>query len=173
MNNLPGDYRQKGKASSFKQGDLTNGGGGKGGTAVSDRGKGVGVSAGGQTFPRKTKPVGIGAKEKERVAVEEARGMEEIRKEIKLSKEEKEAGLEVIRETIEIPEKIKKEVGVEEVGEAVGVSKGPTKVSLPLDDTQIKKAKKKKVIDSILWLAYWCLRQIKLLKRKGKEAVGD
>ena len=110
----------------------------------------------------------MGGKEKEMAIAKEGQDMEEVRKEIELSKEEEEAGVETIRETIDLPERVKEDTGIKEVGEGVSVS-DDSGVLLPLDDGQIKKAKKKSVVDSITWLAWWCLRQIQLIGKKREE----
>lgn len=160
MSNLPGDNTRKGQAGIVGKGGF----GDRTGKANFPKPAGTGKVS--SVFSQ-----GMGAKEKERMAQERTEGIEEIRREIELSKEEKEAGVEEIKETIDLPEKVKKETGMEEVGEGVGASQGGLTVSLPLNDDQIKKAKRKKVVDSILWLAYWCLRQVKILKKRGRNFV--
>jgi len=46
-------------------------------------------------------------------------------------------------------------------------------VKIPLTDDQIKKALHQKIYDSILWLAYWCIRQVKIAHARiaGKEVI--
>jgi len=148
--------------------DLGVSGGSGGATSVKGLTRKAGVASGlGISEPSSA---GLGAKEKERMLERESKGIEEVRKEIELSQEEKEAGVEVISETVDLSEKIKEETGMEEVGPQVSISAQPTTVTLPLDDKQIKKAKKKNIVNSILWLAYWCLRQIKLFKKEKKDS---
>jgi len=113
------------------------------------------------------------SKEKE-IGLSEEKVLEEVRAgiEMEIAKEVKEAGVKEIKETIEIPQKVVRETGITEVGEGVPVSITPT-LKLPLDDQKIKQTiKKNKIIDSILWLAHWCLRQIKIAKLKALKLVG-
>lgn len=119
-------------------------------------------------------PVSAGfGKEKEGIKTEE-KALEEIRKslEIEIDKEVKEAGVKEIKGTVELPQKVIRETGIKEVGEEVPLPVKPT-IKLPLDGVQIKKAiKQNKIIDSILWLAHWCLRQIKIAQFKALKLVG-
>lgn len=123
-----------------------------------------------------TPPVAIGqavssvgiSKEKELGGLED-KILEEVRQgiEVEMGKEVQEAGLKEIKETIELPDKLIKETGAEVVGESVPVSTKPT-LTLPLDEEQSKTVIKQNhdVVSSILWLAHWCVRQIKIAKLK-------
>lgn len=111
------------------------------------------------------------SKEKERISEEKI--LEEVREnlEVEMEKEVKEAGVTEIKETIELPEKLSKETGAMVTGEDVPVSTKPT-ITLPLDDQKIKQGLKKNIVESILWLAHWCLRQIKIAQVKALKLVG-
>ena len=106
-------------------------------------------------------------KEKELIKKQEESYIEEIGKELELEKEVKEAGVEKIGEEITLPEPVKS-LGVEG---APSLPVSPPSQNLPLTQTQIKKALHRKVIDSILWLAYWCLRQFKIQNKKNKTTT--
>jgi len=103
-------------------------------------------------------------KEKELLASQDEKLIEEIGKEIELEKEMQEAGVEKMGEEIEIPEPLKK-VGIEKVEVGPAITDDQTK-TVPLTQTQIKKALHQKVTEAIVWLAVWCLRQLKIKKKK-------
>lgn len=106
-------------------------------------------------------------KEKELIKQQDERYIEEIGKELELEKEVEKAGVEKIGEEITLPEPVKQQ-GVKVSGENVPViSRAQT--NIPLNQVQIKKALHKKITDSILWLAIWCLRQLKIQKSKNNE----
>lgn len=124
-----------------------------------------------KTFSPGSSSVSLG---KEKELISEEKILEEVRASIEteIAKEVKEAGVEEIKETIELPQKLKKETGAMEVGEGVVIPKKPT-LKLPLDDQGIKKAiKTARIIDSVLWLAHWCLRQIKIVRFKALRLMG-
>jgi len=124
--------------------------------------------------PQAPQPVSSVSVSKEKEGLSEEKILEEVRAgiEMEIAKEVKEAGVKEIKETIELPQKVAKETGAVEVGEGVPVSTKPT-LKLPLDDQKIKQAiKRNKIVDSILWLAHWCLRQIKIAKFKALKLVG-
>ncbi len=105
--------------------------------------------------------------------VQEEKILDEVRKglEVEISKEVTEAGGKEIKETIELPEKVAKQTGAFEVGPGVAIPSQPT-VKLPLDIQKIAQVKKKnKVVDSVLWLAWWCWRQIGIAKFKALKLV--
>ncbi len=83
-----------------------------------------------------------------------------------ITSEMKEHGVEQMREEIELPEEVKK-AGVESVDNLTVYE--PPKENLipqiPLTTAQMQKGLHAKVADSILWLVYWCVRQIKRAKR--------
>lgn len=102
-----------------------------------------------------------GHPEKETIPLEELERLPE------LSPGVKEAGVAPIQGEIELPEGVPE--GVTLSGPATPVATQPTGlVKLPLTDEQIQKARHQKIVDSILWLAYWCLRQIKIAHQKVK-----
>lgn len=103
-------------------------------------------------------------KEKELLARQDEKLIEEIGKEIELEKEIKEAGVEKMGEEIEIPEPLKK-AGIEKVEVSPSITDDQIKTVL-LTQTQIKKALHQKVSEAIVWLAVWCLRQLKIKKKK-------
>lgn len=123
--------------------------------------------------PKQPQPVSSVSVSKERGSLSEETILEEVRAgiETEISKEVKEAGVTEIKETIELPQKVAKQTGVVAVGEGVPVSTQPT-LRLPLDDQKIKQGLKKNVVDSVLWLAHWCLRQIKIAKLKALKLIG-
>lgn len=104
-------------------------------------------------------------KEKELLAKHDEKLIEEIGKELELEKEVKDSGVEIIGEELEIPEPVKK-MGVEPAGPPILTQSPPVK-KLPLSDDQIKKALHHKVADALLWLAVWCLRQLKIGSREN------
>lgn len=59
--------------------------------------------------------------------------------------------------------KLKKPI-VDDYGQLLVKASAPQqpKIVLPLDEGEVEEAKKHKVVDSIRWLAEWCLRVIKL-----------
>lgn len=86
-------------------------------------------------------------------------------REVEIPPEVKEVGVQSIRDEIEIPQGVPS--GVTHMGPATPVATQPTgTVKLPLTDEEIEKALHYKIADSILWLANWCLRQIKIAHRK-------
>jgi len=106
-------------------------------------------------------------KEKEFISNnQEEKYYEETGKEIELDQEVKEAGVEKIGEEIVLPDPVKK-MGVDISGPSTPIP-SPSQ-SLPMDNVQIKKALHKRVTDAILWLAVWCLRQIKKEEIKNKK----
>lgn len=107
-------------------------------------------------------------KEKEFITQEE-KYIEEIGKELELEKEVREAGVEKISEEITLPEPVRS-LGVEESGPSTPLPQ-PGTSNVPLTQAQIKKALHKKIADSILWLAYWCLRQLKITNTRNKKDI--
>lgn len=78
---------------------------------------------------------------------------------------EVEPGLEKVgvipqRETIELPPDMRN-MGVTAAGAAQPVTAATTTIKLPLSDDQIELALHAKVMQSIRWLAEWCVRQLK------------
>ena len=124
-------------------------------------------------IPKNQQPVSSVSVSKEKEIISEEKILEEVREslEVEMEKEVKEAGVKEIKETIELPEKLSKETGAMVTGEDVPVSTKPT-ITLPLDDQKIKQGLTKSVVDSIFWLAHWCLRQIKIAQVKALKLVG-
>lgn len=106
-------------------------------------------------------------KERELLQKQEQKYIEEIGKEIELEKELKEAGVEKIGEEIELPEMIKKE-GIEKVEPEIKLPNAPSQ-TVPLTRVKIKKALHEKVSEAVLWLAYWCMRQLKIQNKKSDK----
>lgn len=116
---------------------------------------------------------GVGGKEKEVVKTAEGT-IEEVGILPEIEPELKEAGIEQISETVELPQPVSVSTGMTHAGPTTPVSsQQPLVVKIPLTDDQIQKALHQKVYDSILWLAYWCVRQVKIAHARitGKEAI--
>lgn len=81
----------------------------------------------------------------------------------------REHGVEEVKETVELPPEVK-EAGVEAVDQFAAYE--PPKENLmpqiPLTTQQMQKGLHARVADSLLWLVYWCVRQIEMFKRKRK-----
>lgn len=107
-------------------------------------------------------PVGsVGGKEKAIIPNSEI-PVEDVGSLPELSAELKETGIEKVSETIELPQSVVK-AGLTHTGPTIDfASENPLPVKIPLTDDQIQKGLHQKVADSILWLAYWCLRQVKV-----------
>lgn len=110
-----------------------------------------------------------GFKEKEKEQEAKESFLEEREKLPELAPELKEIGVESLPEEGELPEEMQ-DLGVPPTGMATPVFTQPIgKGKLPLTEDQIQKALHQKIIDSVLWLAYWCLRQIKIAHLKVKR----
>lgn len=106
---------------------------------------------------------GVTGKEQEIVGGESY--LEEAEKLPELAAEVERAGVKPVREEIELPSGLPP--GITPAGPATPVTTQPTGlVKLPLTEEQIQKALHRKIVDSILWLAYWCLRQIKIAHQR-------
>jgi len=84
-----------------------------------------------------------------------------------LSSEMKEHGVETTGETIELPQDVEK-AGVEKT-DNLAVYDPPKEnlvPNIPLNSQQMQKGIHAKVADSVLWLVYWCIRQINMSKNK-------
>lgn len=108
-------------------------------------------------------------KEREFVENRDAVQLEELRREIELAPEVKEAGVELQHEEIELPPDIQ-QMGVEPAGPGQAVSQPTTTV--PLQDDTIISKQKGSVWLSLTWLAQWCLRQLKKAHIKLKKVQG-
>jgi len=116
---------------------------------------------------------GVGGKEKEIVKTPEGT-IEEVGVLPEIEPELREAGIEQVSETVELPQPVSVSTGMTHAGSTTPVSSQQTlTVKIPLTDDQIKKALHQKIYDSILWLAYWCIRQVKIAHARiaGKEVI--
>lgn len=113
--------------------------------------------------------VGSLAKEREFVENRDAVQLEELRKEIELSPEVKESGVELKSEEIELSQEIQK-IGMEVVGSDQSLVQPTTNV--PLQDNAIVGNQNSSVWLSLTWLAQWCLRQLKKAHVKLKKVHG-
>lgn len=118
----------------------------------------------------KDSPVGPGltTKEKELLARQEAVALEEVRKELELEPQVEKV-IEVQKEEIELPPPLPK-MGVSQTGAELPVS-APA-VSLPLTDDKITTGLGASILESLRWLAEWCLRQLKKVHVKLKKVHG-
>lgn len=113
----------------------------------------------------------VGGKEKETIdfgdtSVEEIGVLPEVPGELK------EAGVEQISETVTLPQPVSDLTGMVHAGPTTPIStQQPLTIKVPLTDDQIQKALHQKIYDSILWLAYWCVRQVKIAHARitGRE----
>lgn len=122
------------------------------------------------TEPPQNRPVGFGAKEREIFERQDELQLEEIRKELEIAPEVKEAGIEIRHEEIELPEPVAK-MGVTQANDAASPLPA-TPVSVPLADDTIIKGAGASVWASLTWLAHWCLRQLKKVHIKLKKVQG-
>lgn len=100
---------------------------------------------------------------------QEAQALEEVRKELELAPEVKEAGVEVQKEEIELPPPLPK-MGVAQTGAELPLA--PPAVNLPLTDDKIVSGLGASIWASLAWLAQWCLRQLKKAHIKLKKIQG-
>ncbi len=106
---------------------------------------------------------------KERVKPVE--GISEVPVSPEIPPEIKEMGVENVKETLELPPELKK-AGVESVDEQA-VFEPPKEqlvANIPLTTAQMQKGLHAQVTDSLLWLVYWCMRQIKIGKIINKKS---
>ncbi len=122
-----------------------------------------------KTIPQPTSGPGLAVKEREFIAQADAMALEEVRKELEVSPEIAEAGVEVQKQDIELPPPLPK-LGVTQTGADLPVS--PTSVSLPLTDDKIVTGTGAPIINSLRWLVTWCLRQLKKMHVKLKKVHG-
>lgn len=114
---------------------------------------------------------GIGTKERELFQRQDELQLSEIRKDLELGQEVKEAGVELLtHEEIELPPSVK-QMGVTKVETEVNLPQ-VAPVSVPLADDQIVKSTGASVWASLTWLAQWCLRQLKKAHVKLKKVHG-
>lgn len=119
-------------------------------------------------------PVSSTSVSKETELISEQKFLDEVRRNIEteIDQEVKEAGLQEIRGSVDLPQKVANETGVVEVGEEVKIPSQLT-LKLPLNDEKIKTGlKEPDVTKAILWLANWCVRQFKIAKEKALGLLG-
>jgi hypothetical protein len=98
--------------------------------------------------------------------LKESNLLQEVPQVPEISTEMKEHGVEVGSETVELPQEVK-QAGVEAVDD-LAVYEPPKEnltPNIPLTTQQMQKGLHAKVADSLLWLVYWCIRQINMSKR--------
>ena len=113
---------------------------------------------------------GLGAKEREILQRNDEIQLEEIRKELELAPEVKEAGVEVKSEEIELPPPLPK-MGVIPVGISQPVQPPPG-ANVPLPDETIVNNTGGSIWASLTWLAQWCLKQLKKVHVQIKKVHG-
>ncbi len=103
-----------------------------------------------------------GSKEAEGRPVEPLLDHIEETGQVEMEPEVEQAGVVAHKEHIEVPPDLKK-LGVTASGASMPVDDTGTlkNLKLPLTSQQIEKGLHAKIIDSIAWLATWCMKQIK------------
>lgn len=102
---------------------------------------------------------GLGAKEREFLERQDEVQLEEVRKELELAPEVKEAGVEVKSEEVVLPPSVQ-QMGVVATDVNQPVVQAPTG-NVPLPDEKIGSNSGGSIRASLTWLAQWCLRQLK------------
>lgn len=112
-------------------------------------------------------------KEQEGAKIASPEVVSDITHEVEVSKEVEKAGVEALKDTIELPPDIKK-LGVSHAGPTtpVAVSASLPQVTLPISDPQIVAGLHAQIISSLRWLAIWCVRKLKIAHIKLKEIHG-
>lgn len=112
-------------------------------------------------------------KERELIGQGTTEVVSEISQEVELPKEVEKAGVEALKDTIELPPDIKK-LGVTPAGPTtpVAITVPLPKVVLPISDQQIVAGLHVQIINSLRWLALWCVRKLKIAHIKLKEIHG-
>lgn len=116
---------------------------------------------------------GIGSKERELFQRQDELQLEEIRKDLELAPEMKEAGVELLtHEELELPPSVK-QMGVTQTVEETSFPQAAP-VVVPLADDKIIQGTGvgTSVWASLTWLAQWCLRQLKKAHVKLKKIHG-
>lgn len=113
---------------------------------------------------------GMGAKEQEFFATQEALQLEQVRHELELAPEMKEAGMETLHDEVKLPPSLK-QIGVQKIGELGNLSQAPA-AAVPLADDKIISNTGSSVWASLTWLALWCLKQLKKAHVKLKKIHG-
>lgn len=110
----------------------------------------------------------------EEIYLEDAQKTEELKEQ--LAELEKTAEVKEIKGEVELPE-IVKQAGVKQAGEEIPVTEEPP-VSMPLPDDKIYSTVKKSSLirrdtsSSLIWLGWWCWRQLSALHIKLKDVHG-
>lgn len=101
-------------------------------------------------------------KEQEKVTVSPVETVSAVGAEVQLPKEVESAGVTIVRETIELPPDMKK-LGVTPAGTStpVTVTTALPPVTLPISDKEIITGLHAQILDSLRWLAVWCMRRLK------------
>lgn len=97
--------------------------------------------------------------------------IENLDREIELTKEVKDIGVEKIQGTIELPPDVKK-LGVTQSGSQTPVVAPLVTISLPLSDEQIISGSQAPITSAIKWLSVWCLKRLKSLRLTLKNIHG-
>lgn len=85
----------------------------------------------------------------------------EIGQEVELPKEVERAGVEVLKETIELPPDVKK-LGVTPTGPSAPAAAATIPpVVLPISDQQVVAGLHVQILNSLRWLAEWCIKKLK------------
>lgn len=112
---------------------------------------------------------GISSKEKEEFGVSglEAPALKEFGREAALPSEAAAAGVKLHPTTVTVPQPVAS-LGVKPVGDTATSQSAPT-VTLPLNDDQIAKGLHQSITSSWRWLAEWCMRKIKQIRKIIKK----
>lgn len=103
----------------------------------------------------------IAGKEQEGLKIAVVEGVSEITSEVQLSKEVEKAGVEVVKDTIELPPDVKK-LGVTTSGPSAPVTTTVLpQVPLPISDQQVVTGLHAQILSSLRWLAVWCVKKLK------------
>ena len=100
-------------------------------------------------------------KEREGPPLSTSEVISEITQEVPLSKEVERAGVEVVKDTIELPPDVKK-LGVTPTGASTPVAATTLpQVVLPISDQTVVIGLHAQILSSFRWLAVWCLKRLK------------
>jgi len=87
--------------------------------------------------------------------------MKEVTPEVEIGKEVKAAGVEKIKDTIELPPDVKK-LGVTPGASQIPVAIPAATVTLPLSDAKILAGSKAPLTSAFKWLSVWCFKRLKV-----------
>lgn len=100
-------------------------------------------------------------KEQEAIKITAAEEVASVSVEATLPEEVEKAGVEIVKETIELPPDVKK-LGVTTTGPSVSVvTTAIPQVPLPISDQQVVVGLHAQLLSSLRWLAIWCIRKLK------------